>query len=91
MKKRKIFDKETIGELDDEDLFVIDKYTDISLSIEYSETGLADVCDSARYKEMDPPSPKIYLQCPATLSIQLLKKFISIKFGLDSFKKVIFI
>lgn len=87
MKKKKIFDKEAIGELDD-DIFVLDKYTDISLSIEYSETGLADVCDSARYKELDPPSPKIYLQCPATLSINLLKKFISIKFGLQNLKNV---
>ncbi|RNA41492.1 polycomb complex BMI-1, partial [Brachionus plicatilis] len=87
LKKKKIFDKEAVGELDD-DIFVIDKYTDISLSIEYSDTGLADVCESARYKELDPPSSKIYLQCPATLSIQLLKKFISIKFDLSTTKNL---
>ena len=37
LKKRKIYDKEAVGELD-ENIFLLDNYSDISLSIEYSET-----------------------------------------------------
>jgi hypothetical protein len=37
LKKRNTHDKEAVGELD-EDTFLFDTCTDISLSIEYSET-----------------------------------------------------
>ena len=37
LKKKKIFDKESIGEVD-ENIFILENNTDISLSIEYSET-----------------------------------------------------
>ncbi|CAF0917442.1 unnamed protein product [Brachionus calyciflorus] len=87
LKKKKLMDKETIGELED-DIFLLNEYTDISLSIEYSDTGLAEICESARYKELDPPSPKTYLQCSASLSIELLKKFLSIKFDLKTVKNL---
>lgn len=52
LKKRKIHDKETVGELE-EDMFLYEICTDISLSIEYSETGLSEICDSLRIKEVN--------------------------------------
>jgi len=78
LKKRRLYDKEAIGELD-ENIFLFENYTDISLSIEYSETGMAEICDSLRSKELEPCSPKSYLLCPATFTVSLLKKFLSLK------------
>lgn len=78
LKKRRIHDKETVGELE-EDTFLFDTYTDISLSIEYSETGLSEICDSIRLKDTNPSVVKSYLQCPASFTIESLKKFLSIK------------
>jgi len=37
LKKKKIYDKEAIGELDTQDIFLFDDYEDISLSIEYAD------------------------------------------------------
>jgi hypothetical protein len=87
LKKRKIFDKESIGEMD-ENFFLSDISTDISLSIEYSETGLTEICNSYRTKENNPLNPKCYLLCPAALTIDLLKKLLAIKFGLKTSKNL---
>ena len=34
--------------------------------------------------KQDPTNPKCYLQCPATLTIDLLKRFLSLKLDLNS-------
>lgn len=52
LRKRKILDNETLGKLENEDVFVFETPSDISLSIEYSEQGLSEVCESMRAKEM---------------------------------------
>ncbi len=81
MRKRKICDKEALGQLE-EDTFTFDIYSDFSLSMEYSETGLAEICDSQRNKELDSNAPKTYLQCSSSLTISILKKFLAMKQGL---------
>ncbi len=52
LKKRRIWDKEAVGEQEDEFSFIQGKHDDISLSIEYNETGLSEICESARTKDM---------------------------------------
>ncbi len=66
LKKRKILDNETLGKLD-ENVFVFEKPSDISLSIEYSEQGLSEVCESMRTKEM----VSLYLRHLFTLNLHL--------------------
>jgi hypothetical protein len=81
LKKRKICDKEALGQLE-EDKFAIDASTDFSLSIEYSETGCVEICDSQRNKDLDPATPRMYLQCSSSLKIGILRKFLGIRNGL---------
>ncbi len=60
----------------------MDTYSDFSLSIEYSETGLAEICDSQRNKELGTNAPRTYLQCSSSLTISILKKLLALKLGL---------
>jgi len=52
LKKRRIWDKEAVGEQEDEFSFTQEKQDEISLSIEYSQTGLSEICESARNKDL---------------------------------------
>lgn len=58
-----------------------DVYSEFSLSLEYSETGLAEICNSQRQRVLDPTiPPRTYLQCTSGLTVQLLKRFLAMKY-----------
>ena len=51
-------------------------------------SGLPEICDSQRNRELDPSIPKSYLLCPPSLTIEHLKKFLCLKIGSVSAQKI---
>jgi len=88
-KRIELADKEAVGEIDEKVLFNRKRSNEnMSISIEYNENGLAEICESQRVN-FNSSNKKRYLECPARFPVRLLKKFIAMRLNLLEYENFI--